>query len=739
MVTKGLLSVNVNHGADQTFDITPDPNCHVADVLVDGVSVGTLPNYSFINVTRDHIIAATFAINTHLITVSAGANGAITPVDAGPEPIPHPGVFTISTIANPILGKKLSHCYQLTVDGKEYLIANYVKFSITPCNPMLAVWNLTDKTEGLIPVTGAEGGEDYPPIFSTDLLSNGHLALVNRMHYIEYDLLNRAVAFQHALDAAVDTDNSVQQGLTGHVLMSQGNNINNMWLNWCDPGGSNWDGVQISGVPANVVYIRMPCSMKATDGYNYAYIWHNGNNNYVRSIRMDTKAQQDIPFVGSIVNLYQVAGAINKVYAYVKNGSTWLWYALDGISEPKVVDTPSVDIRYHIKNETGSIQNHWFVSSVIPVDKANIMPNDTGIVSINHSGADRPISGVATDALWPKLFSPPNPDGYSLIQGGDYGPVYKQSPTEDRPTFLGYDNRNAYFDYYSKKHKCWFRVGYDRKFSKYLPGSPWTCGLLSNATEILTANPTYKVVTPSSLAPTNTDDHFLFPCEGIDGKIYFSVRSRPRMLWYDPDADTWGALVLTDQGIFDADIMHIKTIMGGLAIAISSRDQDIVGGNWVGRLRVFDVLSQTITKVLTITAPDSNPALVDIGILVEADPGHVIAVRGNLASASRAWRINTNAIMPAAIVWEQAITGNAFNLNITGTNEYCDLEIGPDGLIYLMVGTALKTLNPADGTIATVTPDSGSLPSGCRLRWVGNDLYGYYADKNLYKVTGLVN
>ncbi len=53
--------VEVMPGADQTFTITPDEGYHVADVLVDGVSVGAVTRYTFVNVTADHTIHATCA------------------------------------------------------------------------------------------------------------------------------------------------------------------------------------------------------------------------------------------------------------------------------------------------------------------------------------------------------------------------------------------------------------------------------------------------------------------------------------------------------------------------------------------------------------------------------------------------------------------------------------------------------------------------------------------------------
>ena len=72
-------SVIVSDGANQPFTITNNTGYHISDVVVDGVSNGTISSYTFSNVTQDHTIAASFAIDTFNITASAGAGGAITP------------------------------------------------------------------------------------------------------------------------------------------------------------------------------------------------------------------------------------------------------------------------------------------------------------------------------------------------------------------------------------------------------------------------------------------------------------------------------------------------------------------------------------------------------------------------------------------------------------------------------------------------------------------------------------
>src|SRR5207247_460183 len=60
-------AVSVNHGDSQSFTATPGTGYHVADLTVDGVSLGAVASYTFTNVTTDHTIAASFAINTYAL------------------------------------------------------------------------------------------------------------------------------------------------------------------------------------------------------------------------------------------------------------------------------------------------------------------------------------------------------------------------------------------------------------------------------------------------------------------------------------------------------------------------------------------------------------------------------------------------------------------------------------------------------------------------------------------------
>jgi hypothetical protein len=64
--------VIVNPGGNQTFIITPIPGYYIMNVMVDGVSVGPVATYTFNNVTSNHTIEATFAVENSPPVADAG-------------------------------------------------------------------------------------------------------------------------------------------------------------------------------------------------------------------------------------------------------------------------------------------------------------------------------------------------------------------------------------------------------------------------------------------------------------------------------------------------------------------------------------------------------------------------------------------------------------------------------------------------------------------------------------------
>jgi len=69
----------VNYGSNQTYTITADAGHHIADVMVDGVSVGAVGSYTVRNITEPRTIHAMFAVDTFTVAASSEGSGTITP------------------------------------------------------------------------------------------------------------------------------------------------------------------------------------------------------------------------------------------------------------------------------------------------------------------------------------------------------------------------------------------------------------------------------------------------------------------------------------------------------------------------------------------------------------------------------------------------------------------------------------------------------------------------------------
>ncbi len=92
-ITPGGVTT-VNYGGSQLYTITPDTGYHVADILINGESVGAVTSYTFTNVHANHVIQALFEINTYTITASSGYGGSISP--PGPVTLNHGGTQAVT-------------------------------------------------------------------------------------------------------------------------------------------------------------------------------------------------------------------------------------------------------------------------------------------------------------------------------------------------------------------------------------------------------------------------------------------------------------------------------------------------------------------------------------------------------------------------------------------------------------------------------------------------------------------
>jgi hypothetical protein len=103
-------SINITYGGNQGFILTPDTGYQVADVIVDGSSVGAVASYNFPGVFANHTISVSFSIIQFIITASVSGNGTINP--SGPVPVNYGADASFD--ATPAVGY---HIDSLVVDG----------------------------------------------------------------------------------------------------------------------------------------------------------------------------------------------------------------------------------------------------------------------------------------------------------------------------------------------------------------------------------------------------------------------------------------------------------------------------------------------------------------------------------------------------------------------------------------------------------------------------------------------
>ena len=70
-------SLSVEHGSSQTFAISAATGYSIADVLVDGASIGAVTSYSFSNIVANHTISASFDMENQAPIADAGPDQSV--------------------------------------------------------------------------------------------------------------------------------------------------------------------------------------------------------------------------------------------------------------------------------------------------------------------------------------------------------------------------------------------------------------------------------------------------------------------------------------------------------------------------------------------------------------------------------------------------------------------------------------------------------------------------------------
>ena len=146
-------TVSVQQFKNQTYTITPSAGYRVADVQVDGASVGAPISYAFTNVQATHTISATFTVDVYTVTASADVNGSITPS----------GTTTVNRAASQTYTISPNQGYQVLnviVDGASMgAITSYTFTNITANHSINAYFKVITYT---IAASAATGGSISP-------------------------------------------------------------------------------------------------------------------------------------------------------------------------------------------------------------------------------------------------------------------------------------------------------------------------------------------------------------------------------------------------------------------------------------------------------------------------------------------------------------------------------------------------------------------------------------------------
>ena len=248
--------IKVNHGDDREFIITPDTGYEIADVVVDGFSVGAIANYTFNNVVSDHTIDASFSQLEYTITVSAS------PAEGGT--VSGGGVYKHGEQVNLAAQAKGSYRFvNWTENGNE--LSTDPEYSIIAASNRQLVANFAEKTYELTIIVSGQGSIQRDP--DKVLYSSGEIVKLTAIPEVGWRFKNWSGALGGNANPAYITMNS-NRTVTANFSRSQYSIV--LSRNPTDGGTATGGGVYYHG---DIVTVKAT----ANDGFEF-FNWTEGGN-----------------------------------------------------------------------------------------------------------------------------------------------------------------------------------------------------------------------------------------------------------------------------------------------------------------------------------------------------------------------------------------------------------------------------------------------------------------------------
>jgi hypothetical protein len=233
-IINNLGSISVMGGANQSYLIIPNSGYTIANVLVDGTSVGTVSTYTFSNVSANHTISVTFTATPTPPSPTTSGGGGSSGGSVSNQ------ISNLLQNGNTAAAAALAQQYRLTLPATASPSTGTPSASTTPC------------TAALYPTKpirlGAKNDPAQVTLLEEYLNTYEHAGLPVTGIYSPQDEA-AVVAWQEKYPATILTPWHITKG-TGYVYTTSLQEFRNLFLAQCQTGSAAVSSATQSTVPS---------------------------------------------------------------------------------------------------------------------------------------------------------------------------------------------------------------------------------------------------------------------------------------------------------------------------------------------------------------------------------------------------------------------------------------------------------------------------------------------------------